>query len=151
MHKEKRAVQCVTVRACVQCVECTRGVTVVRRARACVGEIVRVRRKWEYPSAVVGIWIRYSPQIVYNHRAPAPAPRSARSTSHRHRLSDARQAPFRLAHHHWFGLPLQAVAPQCVANNSLQHTSYGMGFLQSKTSDRGGGGSTCYYDGDGDA
>lgn len=44
--------------------------------RACAGECVRAAREraraaGEYPSAAVGIWIRYSPQIVYNHRASA--------------------------------------------------------------------------------
>lgn len=51
----------------------------------------------------------------------------------------------------WFERPLQAVAPQCLANNRIQDRLYGMGILLCKTGDRGGGGSTWIYDGDDDA
>ena len=116
----------------------------VRAARAAgesarAAEIVRVRSNGEYPSAAVGIWIRYSPQIVYNHRASAPAPRAARLAP-QHRLSDARRPSNGPSLHLPFDLPLQAVAHEQVANNRILCTSYGMGFLLCKTSDRGGRG-----------
>ena len=71
--------ECVRVRAVRAC-----GERAGESERACVGEIVRVRRNGEYPSAAVGYEMRYGPWIVYNHRAPALTPRVTRRASPRH-------------------------------------------------------------------
>jgi hypothetical protein len=83
--------------------------------------------------------MRYAPWIVYNHRArsrvlAAPAARPIGTSQARPPSTIPVIAP------NWFGRPLQAVAVEHLANNRLQHTSYGMGILLCKTGDRGGGG-----------
>ena len=82
--------------------------------------------------------------------APVPAPR--------HRLSDALRPSNGPPRQRWFGRPLQAAAAEQVANNSLQHISYRMGFsrvnqriYRVKLATRGGGGSTAPGDDDDDA
>lgn len=94
------------------------GACVLRSAERVRG--VRAVRKGKYPSGLLGIWIRYSPQIVYNHRAPAPAPRAtprkragtAPRTLPEHRSSTLVNAPL--------GRPLQAVTVEHVGNNAIQ-------------------------------
>jgi hypothetical protein len=62
---------------CVRLGECTDDATVGRDA-----ECVR-RSRWEYPTSLVGIKMRYGPHATSNDRAPAPARPAHPSTSHR--------------------------------------------------------------------
>lgn len=74
------------------------------------------------------------------------------------RQKRARRAVIRPSRNRLFGRPLQAATVEQVDHNTIQDTSYrvrfysvGMHFDARKPATGGGGGSTCYYDGDGDA
>ena len=95
--------------------------------------------------------MRYGPHVTSNDRAPTPDPPSSPVNVPSAPSIVARRAPKRRIRHVTIEPPLQAVAVEQVGNNDAQCTSYGMGFLLCKTGDRGGGGSTWLYDGDGDA
>jgi hypothetical protein len=105
----------------------------------------------EYLSELVGYEMRYAPWIVYNHRTPTYDPPGTRCAACSARQKRPRRAPNRRIRHVTFELPLQAAALQRVAHNTILCISYGMGFYSVKPAIGGGGGSTCYYDGDDDA
>ncbi len=128
--------------------ECADGVTAVRCVRAVrsAAELVRVRSKCVTPPTLQATTARPRPRLA------APAQRPIGTPNATSPCVNSVIAPT------WFGRPLQAVAVEHVGNNSLQHTSYGMGFprvkaanLQRKPAIGGGGGSTWIYDGDDDA
>lgn len=86
---------------------------------ACVRAAESVRGVAQYPSAAVGYSIRYSPRIVYNHRArprPLASPAVHLSARQKRALRQANR-PFR---QRTFGRPLQAVELERVGNNTIQ-------------------------------
>jgi hypothetical protein len=95
--------------------------------------------------------MRYAPHSTSNDRAPAPAPLAAPAVRPIGTSQARPLCTISVVSPTWFGRPLQAVAVEYVGHNTIQHTSYGMTILLCKTGDRGGGGSTCYNDGDDDA
>ena len=82
-----------------------------------VREIVCVRTK-----------MRYGPHVTSNDRAPAPAPRAARCAACSARQKRPLRASNQPSRQPTFDLLLQAVVVEQVGNNTIQDTSYGMGF-----------------------
>jgi hypothetical protein len=101
--------------------------------------------------------MRYGSPVTLNHRAPAPAPRPARSGVPSARHKRPRRASFRPAVTTGLAYPCKRLRLSRLAI-TVYNTRHMEWVLQSKpanlqreTGHRGGGGSTCYYDGDDDA
>lgn len=103
----------------------------IRGARGICAECVRVRAAesvGEYPSDVVGYWIRYGPRDTRDDRARHRPPLAAPAGSSFSPSIDAPRPTSRPVLHLPFNRPLQTAAVEWVGHNSLQRISYGMGF-----------------------
>ena len=113
--KEKSAVQCVQLEGCTGDVPA--GVWCVRACgeRACVLVQLSCNSAGE---------MRYAPRDTRHDRARARAPLAAPAESSPDvpsaRQKRAPRATFRRSRQATFGRPLQDVAPQCLANNTIQ-------------------------------